>query len=400
MVAAIPRLTVELEVVTPLFLGGAESKTGLAELRPPSVRGALRFWWRAWHQAREPSANADELFHAESEVFGSTDSASPLVVRLSGEPRRMMLGRAESPAGFNYLMYGMHERQGGHGQPVRMVYRPAFALGRAETNRFKVTLSPRPRLGGPTQLPDGALAALWCLCNLGGLGARVARGAGAVHVTKVEGEWPEALPPLNLGAHSPQELQQKLAAALRQLLGPTPANAPTCTNTPSLRSSLARVCVYPKQWELASQALEEVGEGLRQYRLTTPGSDYFAVKQFISRGTVPATVRRAAFGLPLPFYYRSLPDGMQEGKKATVTGGKGFDRSASPLHLRVVPLAPKGYAVVMLIFRVPLLPQGQQLQLKSDMYSKHAPVPDQSIIDEYIASLRAQYGNWLEVNYA
>ena len=39
-------LGVRLETVTPLFLGGAE-QNGYAELRPPSVKGALRFWHRA-----------------------------------------------------------------------------------------------------------------------------------------------------------------------------------------------------------------------------------------------------------------------------------------------------------------------------------------------------------------
>ena len=39
------RLTFKLQVVTPLFLSGANQQ--VAELRPPSIRGALRFWFRA-----------------------------------------------------------------------------------------------------------------------------------------------------------------------------------------------------------------------------------------------------------------------------------------------------------------------------------------------------------------
>jgi len=37
--------TFDIEVVTPMFLGGADPKK--AELRVPSIKGALRFWWRA-----------------------------------------------------------------------------------------------------------------------------------------------------------------------------------------------------------------------------------------------------------------------------------------------------------------------------------------------------------------
>ncbi|MGQ9600679.1 MAG: RAMP superfamily CRISPR-associated protein, partial [Anaerolineae bacterium] len=40
------RLTVTLETVTPLFLGGADPR-GAPELRAPSFRGATRYWLRA-----------------------------------------------------------------------------------------------------------------------------------------------------------------------------------------------------------------------------------------------------------------------------------------------------------------------------------------------------------------
>ncbi len=35
----------ECEIITPMFLGGADGKS--AELRAPTINGALRFWWRA-----------------------------------------------------------------------------------------------------------------------------------------------------------------------------------------------------------------------------------------------------------------------------------------------------------------------------------------------------------------
>jgi len=39
-------LTITLETVTPLFLGGADPR-GAPELRPPAFRGAMRYWLRA-----------------------------------------------------------------------------------------------------------------------------------------------------------------------------------------------------------------------------------------------------------------------------------------------------------------------------------------------------------------
>ncbi len=35
----------ECETITPMFLAGADGKT--PELRPPSIKGLMRFWWRA-----------------------------------------------------------------------------------------------------------------------------------------------------------------------------------------------------------------------------------------------------------------------------------------------------------------------------------------------------------------
>ncbi len=60
-------LIVTVKTVTPLFLGGADGKT--PELRTPSIKGMMRFWWRALngHQSIE------DLRKAEAELFGSSD---------------------------------------------------------------------------------------------------------------------------------------------------------------------------------------------------------------------------------------------------------------------------------------------------------------------------------------
>ncbi|MBK9462163.1 MAG: type III-B CRISPR module RAMP protein Cmr1 [Sphingobacteriales bacterium] len=38
-------ITFTCETITPMFLSGANQD--VPELRPPSIKGALRFWWRA-----------------------------------------------------------------------------------------------------------------------------------------------------------------------------------------------------------------------------------------------------------------------------------------------------------------------------------------------------------------
>ena len=54
----------DCEVITPMFLGGANKSD--VELRPPSIKGAMRFWWRAMKGNME----LKELKAKETMIFG------------------------------------------------------------------------------------------------------------------------------------------------------------------------------------------------------------------------------------------------------------------------------------------------------------------------------------------
>src|SRR5690606_15644684 len=85
-------LRVQLEVVTPI-LGGSHQTRAIDHvdvIRAPSVRGHLRFWWRALYAAQY--ANADALYKRESALWGraATDdggrSAVEIRVSVEGTP--------------------------------------------------------------------------------------------------------------------------------------------------------------------------------------------------------------------------------------------------------------------------------------------------------------------------
>ncbi len=59
------KLVFECETITPMFLGGAD---GNAELRPPSIKAALRFWWRALNGGLP----LEQLKRQEAEIFGGS----------------------------------------------------------------------------------------------------------------------------------------------------------------------------------------------------------------------------------------------------------------------------------------------------------------------------------------
>lgn len=60
------QVTFECEVITPMFLGNANPRE--AELRPPSIKGAMRFWWRAMNAGLP----LEELKKKEGELFGTS----------------------------------------------------------------------------------------------------------------------------------------------------------------------------------------------------------------------------------------------------------------------------------------------------------------------------------------
>ena len=103
--ASLRSLEVELEAVTPLWIGGASRQ---AELRPPSVRGCLRFWFRAL----AGGLLGEELrtvCEAESAVFGNTTRALSVVVRLFGSPRTgvSVVGETEQLPGLAYMFWSV-----------------------------------------------------------------------------------------------------------------------------------------------------------------------------------------------------------------------------------------------------------------------------------------------------
>lgn len=68
----------DIEIVTPMFLGGANTTD--AELRVPSIKGMLRFWWRATCGIE----SLEKMKKKEAEIFGSTDQKASFSMRLEG----------------------------------------------------------------------------------------------------------------------------------------------------------------------------------------------------------------------------------------------------------------------------------------------------------------------------
>ncbi|MDW8371699.1 MAG: type III-B CRISPR module RAMP protein Cmr1, partial [Geminicoccaceae bacterium] len=180
-------MSVPLELVTPVLGGAAVPRTidDVDPVRVPSIRGQLRFWWRALHAHGFDDSKA--LWQEESELFGRAadegGGRSPVEVRVSVE-------RAGAKDDLPVRLYSGKE---GPATPGAYALFPA----RAETGTGAET-APRRRPGTCFTLelrgPDERLEELrnvvraWIL--FGGYGSRTRRGLGSLGVHSDDrGQW-------------------------------------------------------------------------------------------------------------------------------------------------------------------------------------------------------------------
>lgn len=168
----------ECEVITPMFMTGADGKT--PELRPSEFKGMMRFWWRAI----KADDDICKLREKEAEILGGTgevEGRSKVKIRISNPiPGDTMIGKNlekeirdnKNYHGLRYLFYSTYALR----SRVKLYIRPPY--------KFDIILS---SLGSINNYYQHGLASLWLSIYLGGFGTRARRGGGNIAVTKVVG---------------------------------------------------------------------------------------------------------------------------------------------------------------------------------------------------------------------
>jgi CRISPR-associated protein Cmr1 len=159
------KVEIELMTVTPLFLGGSDPRGQPPELRPPSFRGAMRYWYRAALGGVVGDADHNAVRKVETAVFGSTEQGSPVSLRLRGQ--------------LQYDQYAIlpHKNAG---------RRSAFNPGQ----KFILTMTAGPACSEIVWM--NACMALNLALTLGGVGLRSRRGMGGLQV--VSSTQPDLVP--------------------------------------------------------------------------------------------------------------------------------------------------------------------------------------------------------------
>jgi CRISPR-associated protein Cmr1 len=356
--ATLDRIEADFAITTPLFLGDAEREASRVALA--SLKGALRFWWRAWAYpaclAKGTASALEELHCREQSLFGAAGKErengrgqSRVLLRLASlalertVPTKQPLKDRRNGivgAGARYLGYGL---MGAFGARAGMLDRSCFPGG-----RFTVELLLRANLGAER---DGVLASLKLLGLLGGLGARSRRGWGSMSLQRLEGS---AVP-----AWSPPASTSQYATALREVL---PTDLPPELPPFTAFSGASRIEVVGLGDD-PLRVLDAVGRSMQRYRAwgfrgqvnNQPSEENFKADHDWSktpwRPEFQAYVpQRAAFGLPHN-YARGVgvkPDG-------------GLGRRASPLFIHVHKLADDRFAAVLALLPAQFLPTDQVL---------------------------------------
>lgn len=281
-----------MEVVTPLFLSGANQDD--AELRPPTLKNLMRWWYRS----AKGGSGAVASRSAESFLFGNTDQAGKFRPRI-GFPE--VQGATESfikehyKPGIQYFGFLLDFQNN-----KRVFYQPGTSF------EFELLFQPGVGLAGEKSL----LASLWLLLWLGGVGSRSRRGFGSLAVKESSPFDEHGLEFYYRGnvAGLRHFLERNLSLA-RSWVGPVDSVGSE-TGLPEYSILTPRYCslhLWRQPFPSWQAAMNQAGISMMGFRKANRQPDYAQVKSVLRGQRISTTpVNRSAFGLPIEFYFGSL----------------------------------------------------------------------------------------------
>jgi len=330
------KLVAKFRLVTPMFCSAAD--TDVAELRLPSIKGLLRFWWRVSQAGvySEPG----ELLKRENEVFGSTECQSKVILRL--------IEKNLAPAKSTGTVFGDGRLKG--------AYYLAYGCLHAYRNRNKQyeagELTRSMIAGGDfaleMRLPKAFLHEVACSVKLlgcfGGVGSKSRKGYGSISLVSMEID----------GASKEVGLSKAIDSMPK-----TPENIPVWTAVS--RSSRLIECYSPAGDSV--NLLDQLGRELVHYRswgkegrvLGKESEHRFEADHHLHQYPCKASInhpKRVVFGLPHNY-----------GKNKTdFVNAENYNRRASPMLFSIYqPDSDQPPKAHVLFMPSKFLPDGQKL---------------------------------------
>lgn len=351
-------VTLQLQTVTPVFGGSAVPRRLYEDepIRAASIRGHLRFWWRALYG---DGTDSKALFERESALWGGIGdpvrrSLVEVCVRQVGKP-------SKDPSRIDLKSEGAYALW-----PARSTGREADAAP-----RWKPGLHFSLELRIPVSHDKQVLNTLRAWILFGGYGGRTRRGCGSLTFADARraGDW---LP----DSATPESLEKLFGAPLP--LG-RPGAFPRAGSMPRLPGS--RLLCSPRPTS-AMQAWLEALNWLRDFRQGEPArqqpensvsnrpgrsrwpeaDEVRRLSRKWSKKHPPRGERRGApawpragFGLPIPFHFKQDDPRHPEPDDHVLywidDQGNRHERLASPLIVKAMPLRGERFVPIVLWLR-------------------------------------------------
>lgn len=367
-------LEATFKIVTPLFLGDANQNINPDNpIRSASIKGALRFWWRAltWNRiycAEKNNVNAalQKLHAAEARLFGIAAEDEKggqglfLLSVISPKDRHKISTEKLSEQRINYLIgQGLSKRE---------------AIKEGE---FTVKILFKPNC--PDQDNQSITDALMMFGLLGALGSRARHGLGSISLTVLKKSGKNIAVPINK-----DQYKEMITGLLKNLVHHEPPF--------TAFSGFTRLEISKQETD-AMRLLKAVNDEQQMYRSYGRNGkvDGKAAEQnFISdhnlmlQGNIGKAPLRSVFGLPHNYYFSSSKKNVE----VNYLPAEAAARRASPLFLHIHQLNESDFIAVHCLFQAKFLPENSMLEVKetkpNHRKQKVSFEPDWQIIHSYL----------------
>ncbi len=367
--------TRKYKLITPLFGGGVETKKAdpIKVIRETSIRGQLRFWWRAMRGV----GTLAQMKEREDALFGSggekaSQSKVLIAIKVNGNGKIDSEGSPKEPF---YLSNGK-PRPTANWEKIAYA---AFPLQPTNDEshlplkdfRVRVEFTMKISFPGDEATKKDVEASLWAWETFGGIGGRTRRGFGALQLLDIDGVANE---PMKIEEIKPEKGESRIVKELKEYL----AEGTWDANVPHLSADLAFALTPDftstnfeennlEAWKFLIQKLHDFRQSPRVGKIHN-GESHWTEPDSIRNKIPTRTFRqpdnedlekfpRSILGLPIIFKFKDGEDPPETVLEGSDAENQKINRLASPLILR--PIACKDGAVgLALVLESPRIPPG------------------------------------------
>lgn len=373
--------TLRLRTITPLFGGSATPREVDAEnpIRSASVRGHLRFWWRATAGARY--ATPGELFQAEEGIWGSAQRYGKVALRVLEQKAGNAVKPSDLVGDKGTARTGPMERFFLH------PFNPNKSEGLEEASGLQwveFTLELTLNLSDPEK--EHLRRALQAWIAFGGVGARTRRGVGALEVTTDPRDWlpanPEQLRTWFAGRAADSPQHTTLAGAVLCLGQPRkPSNTDPYKGHAAWRE-------LGKFWARLRKGhfVEDPQTGETMAYTPMAGGKWHDHQTLLALRPNQAQIALVKPYLGLPIVYQRLGDSFSGTLEAQHAQGK---RMASPVILKPIAFADGSVRPAVVLLKAPPPERIKIADQELELYIPDAdPVLDALEADDPLEAVR------------